>query len=107
MHRALAVGVGDVEVGELLVGELDLAHANVALASSRKPDERGRVDGRTPGLREWPLAWDASEHVLRRFDDEVSQGEDRRHADGADHRADEGEHDVAIEHAESDHDDAE
>ena len=59
------------------------------------------------GLRERLLVRDASEHVLRRFDDEVPQGEDRRHADSADHRASEGEHDVAIQHAESDHDDAE
>jgi hypothetical protein len=44
---------------------------------------------------------------LRRLDDEVPQGEDRRHADGADHRTSKGEHDVAIQHAESDHDDAE
>ena len=53
------------------------------------------------------LMCDASEHVLRGFDDEVSQSEDRRNADGADHRASKGEHDVAVQHAESDHDDAE
>jgi ferredoxin len=53
-----------------------------------------------------PDLFEMSEHVLGRFEDEVPDGKDRRHADRAEQGTKKCEQQVARKDAESDHDDA-